>query len=40
MLINFHILKGQDNNTSISKTNKGKEERIRVTERTATGGWY
>lgn len=41
MIVNFYIEKSQYNTVNASKVKKNnKEERIRVTEKTATGGWY
>lgn len=39
MLINYYIEKGSEN-TSKSSRVEAKDERIRVNDKTATGGWY
>ena len=36
-LANYYILKAENKPT---KSSKPKEQRIRVTDETATGGWY
>lgn len=44
MLINFYVELGQnqetDKNKVKHKTKQGKEKRIRVNDKTATGGWF
>ena len=41
MLINYYIEKGNDTDTPTSKPEKGRgEQRIRVNDKTATGGWF
>ena len=42
MLINYYIERGEDKETKVpQKSGSGKrEERIRVNDKTATGGWY
>lgn len=42
MLINYYIEKGNDENNETSKTQMkvGGVKRIRVNNKTATGGWY
>ena len=41
MLINYYIERGEDKETKVPQSGSGKrEERIRVNDKTATGGWY
>lgn len=41
MLINYYIEKGEDTEAKTPQNGVGKrEERIRVNDKTATGGWY
>jgi hypothetical protein len=42
MTINFYIELGAEQKASpaTNKTQKGKQERIRVNDETATGGWF
>ena len=41
MLINHYIERAElEEKPKMSQQGKGKQERIRVTEATATGGWY
>ena len=40
MLINYQIEKGKDLSKSHHETYQKQEERIRVNDKTATGGWY
>lgn len=42
MLINYYIEKGNDAPPAADKSQKntGKSERVRVNDKTATGGWY
>lgn len=39
MLINYYIEKGSENISKSSRV-KAKDERIRVNDKTASGGWY
>lgn len=42
MLINYFIVKGESAGTKTANNGKigGKEERIKVNDKTATGGWW
>lgn len=40
MLINYLIEKSGENKNNHQNTYQKKEERIRVNDKTATGGWY
>jgi hypothetical protein len=42
MVINFYIIYGEQDqsSTQTEKSAEGKKERIRVTDKTATGGWF
>ena len=40
MLINFYIELGASSNSNESVNTKSKETRIRVNDKTATGGWW
>lgn len=40
MVINYFIEKGEENPSTDGKGRSGKEERIKVNDKTATGGWY
>ena len=41
MLLNYYIARGKDQEEKTAPTRGGKsEERIRVNDKTATGGWY
>ena len=40
MLINYYIEKGEDKGTTPHKGAEKHEERIKVNDRTATGGWW
>lgn len=41
MLLNYYIARGKDQEEKTAPKRGGKsEERIRVNDKTATGGWY
>ena len=40
MLINYFIEKGETTPSQNSQNSSKKEERIKVNDKTATGGWY
>lgn len=40
MLLNYMIQKSMDHQESIPSSTNQKEKRIRVNDKTATGGWY
>lgn len=40
MLINYYIEKGNHSENVTQKTQQKGEGRIRVNDKTATGGWY
>lgn len=41
MLLNYYIVRGKDQEEKTAPKRGGKsEERIRVNDKTATGGWY
>ena len=40
MLINYYIEKGADSTITPKNSAKKGEERIRVNDKTATGGWW
>lgn len=41
MLLNYYITRGKDQEEKTAPKRGGKsEERIRVNDKTATGGWY
>lgn len=40
MLINYYIEKGADGTTTARNGGRKGEERIRVNDKTATGGWW
>lgn len=40
ILINYYIEKGNYSEQSTPQKEKNGEERIRVNDKTATGGWY
>ena len=40
MIVNYLVEKSSDNHVNHQNSYSKKEERIRVNDRTATGGWY